>query len=141
MDTVITTVIKIVGIVILIAAIVYLLKPDVMKWLLEFFKKGKRIYFAGLIRLVLAVVFLLGARECDITWVIAAFGILFLISGLSIFMLGLEKLKAILDWYQKKSALFLRVIALIALAIGAAIIWACIAFLVPETGSRARLQR
>lgn len=123
MDTVITTVIKIVGIVILIAAIVYLLKPGVMKWLLEFFKKGHRIYFLGLIRLVLAVVFLLGARECDITWVIAAFGVLFLMSGLLIFMLGLEKLKAILDWYQKKSALFLRVIALIALAIGAAIIY------------------
>ena len=123
MDTVMTTVIKIVGIVILIAAIVYLLKPDIAKRLLEFFKKGHRIYFLGLIRLVLAVVFLLGARECDITWVIAAFGILFLMSGLSIFMLGLEKLKAILDWYQKKSALFLRVIALIALAIGTAIIY------------------
>ena len=116
-------IVKIVGVVILIAAIVYLLKPDIAKRLLEFFKKGKRIYFLGLIRLVLAVVFLLGARECDITWVIAAFGILFLISGLSIFMLGLEKLKAILDWYQKKSALFLRLIALIALAIGGVIIY------------------
>ena len=123
MDNVITTIIKIVGIVIIIAAIVYLLKPDVMKWLMEFFKKGKRIYFAGLIRLVLAVVFLLGARECDITWVIAAFGILFLISGLLVFMLGLERLKSIIGWYQKQSVLFLRVIALIALAIGGVIIY------------------
>ena len=123
MDTVITTVIKIVGIVILIAAIVYLLKPGVMKWLLEFFKKGKRIYFAGLIRFALAVVFLVAARECKHSWVIFAFGILFIISGLLIFILGLEKLKSIIDWYQKQSVLLLRVVAVIALAIGAVIIY------------------
>jgi uncharacterized protein YjeT (DUF2065 family) len=91
---------------------------------MEFFKQGKRLYFAGLIRFALAIIFLLGARECDITWVIAAFGILFIISGLLIFTLGLEKLRAILDWYQKQPLLLLRVLALIALAVGAVIIYA-----------------
>ena len=116
-------VVKIVGIVIVAVGVVYLLKPDVMKWLIEFFKQGKRIYFAGLIRLALAVIFLLGARECDITWVIVVFGILFLIGGVLIFILGPEKIRRILDWYQKQSALLLRVIAVIALAIGAVIIY------------------
>ena len=116
-------VIKIAGIVIVAVGIVYLLRPDVMKWLIEFFKQGKRIYFAGLIRLALAVIFLLGARECDITWVIVVFGILFLIGGLLIFILGPEKIGRILDWYQKQSVLFLRLIAVIALAIGAIIIY------------------
>ena len=116
-------VIKIVGIVFILVGIVYLLKPDVMKRLIEFFKKGKRIYLAGLIRLALAVIFLLGARECDITWVIVVFGVLFLISGLLIFMLGPEKLRTIFDWFQKQSLLVFRVIALIALALGAVIIY------------------
>ncbi len=116
-------VIKIIGIVIAAAGIVYLLKPDVMKWLMKFFKQGNRIYFAGLLRLVLAVIFLLAARECDITWVIVLFGILFLIGGLLIFVLGPQKIRWILDWYQKQSVLFLRLLALIALAIGAIIIY------------------
>ena len=116
-------VVKIAGIVIAAAGIVYLLKPDVMKFLMEFFKQGKRIYFAGLLRLVLAVIFFLGARECDITWVIVVFGILFLIGGLLIFILGPEKIRRILDWYQKQSVLFLRLLAVIALAIGAIIIY------------------
>ena len=60
-------VIKIMGIVLVFLAVLYLLKPDIMKSLMEFFKQGKRIYFAGLIRIVLAIVFLLAARECDIT--------------------------------------------------------------------------
>jgi len=116
-------VIKTLGILIALVGIIYFLRPDVMKWLMEFFKKGKRIYFAGLIRFALAVVFLVAARECKHSWVIFAFGILFIISGLLIFMLGLEKLKSIIDWYQKQSVLLLRVVAVIALAIGAVIIY------------------
>ena len=116
-------IIKIIGIVFIAIAIVLLLKPTVMNQLMEFFKKGKRIYFAGLVRLALAVIFLLGARECDITWVIVVFGILFLISGLLIFMLGPEKCKSMIDWFQKQSALFLRVMAIITLAIGAIIVY------------------
>ena len=116
-------VIKTLGIIIALVGIIYFLRPDVMKWLMEFFKQGKRIYFAGLIRFALAIVFLVAARECKHSWVIFAFGILFIISGLLIFMLGLEKLKSIIDWYQKQSVLLLRVIAVIALALGGVIIY------------------
>ncbi len=117
------TVIKIVGMVFVVMAVVCLLKPDVMKRIMDFFKKGKRIYFAGLVRLVLAVVFLLSARECRQFWVIFAFGILFLISGLLIFMIGAEKLRPMFGWFQNKSAAFLRVMAAIVLAVGAVIIY------------------
>jgi uncharacterized protein YjeT (DUF2065 family) len=116
-------VIKIIGIIFVAVGIVYLLKPDVMKWLMGFFKKGKRIYLAGLIRFVLAVIFLLAANQCKIPWVIIAFGILFMLSGLLVFTLGSERIKSILDWWQKQSPLLLRVIALIALAVGAVIIY------------------
>ena len=112
------------GIVFIAISIVLLLKPGIVKSLMEFFKKGKRIYLAGIARLVLAVIFLLAARDCDITWLIAAFGILFLISGISIFMLGPEKCKSIIDWFQKQSLLFIRIIAIIPLALGAVIIYA-----------------
>ena len=117
-------VIKIIGIAFILLAIVYLLKPDVMKWLMEFFKKGKRIYLVGLIRFVLAVIFLLAANQCKIPWLIIAFGILFMLSGLLVFTLGSERLKSILDWWQRQSFLLLRVMSIIALAFGAVIIYA-----------------
>ncbi len=116
-------VIQSLGIVFALAGIVYLLRPDVMKWLMEFFKQGKRMYFAGLIRFALAIVFLVGARECKQFWVIFAFGILFIIGGLLIFTIGLERFKSIIDWWQKQSLLLLRVMALITLAVGAVIIY------------------
>jgi len=116
--------VRVVGIVFVFASLVYLLKPDVMKRILEFFKKGKRLYIAGLIRFVLAIIFLLAARECDITWVIVVFGILFLIEGLLIFILGPEKLSGLLEWWQRQSFLFLRILAVVALAAGTIIIYA-----------------
>lgn len=116
-------IVKIVGILIVLIGIVFLLKPGVMKRLMEFIKKGKRVYFAGVIRFTLAIIFLLGASECSQKWIIAAFGILFLISGLLIFILGPEKIRKILEWYQKQPALIFRVIAVIVLACGAVIVY------------------
>ncbi|MFQ6036936.1 MAG: hypothetical protein ACE5NM_13940 [Sedimentisphaerales bacterium] len=116
-------VIKIIGIFFVVIAIVFLLKPAVTSHLMEFFKKGNRIYLAGVVRLTLAVLFLLGARECDITWVIVVFGILLLISGVSIFMLGPERIRRMIDWWQKQSVLLLRVMAIITLAMGGIIIY------------------
>jgi len=103
-------VVKIAGIVFVFIGILYLLKPGVLKSFVEFFKKGRRIYFVGLIRFVLAVIFLLAANQCKRVWVIIVFGILFMISGLLVFMLGTKRLKSILDWWQKQSLLLLSLI-------------------------------
>ena len=116
-------VIRIIGIVFVFTTIVYFLKPNIMKRLIEFFKQGRRMYFAALIRFVLAIVFLLAARQCSRFWIIFAFGVLFIISGLLIFILGPEKVKAYINWWQKQPVVLLRVMALVGLAIGAIIIY------------------
>jgi len=118
------SVIKIIGAIIAFIAIVSLLKPTVMKHIMVFFSKGKRLYIAGLIRFALAVAFLLGARECDLPWVIGIIGVVFIISGLLIFTLGLKRIKSILNWYQTQPILILRVIAVIVLIFAAIIIYA-----------------
>ena len=119
----IVLVIKSLGILFVLMGIAYLLRPDIIKKLMGFFKKGIRIYFAGLLRFALAVVFLVAARECRYPWIIFASGLIFLIGGLLIFMLGPEKIRRILDWYEQQPALIFRVIALIVLAFGAIIIF------------------
>ena len=118
----IVIVIKSLGVLFTLMGIAYLLRPDIIKRLMGFFKKGKRIYFAGLIRFALAIVFFVAARECRYFWIIFASGIIFLAGGLLIFLLGPEKIKRILDWYQDQPALIFRIIALIVLAFGIIII-------------------
>jgi hypothetical protein len=115
-------IIKIIGIVFVAIAVVYILKPGVMNRLFEFFKKGNRLYIAAPLRLALAVVFLVGAGKCKQPWVIIVLGILLLISGILVLVLGPKKLRPMIEWWLKQSAVFARVIALIVLAVGIVII-------------------
>jgi uncharacterized protein YjeT (DUF2065 family) len=117
-----TAIIQSLGIVFVFVGMLYLIRPDVSKRIVEFFKKGSRVYLVGLIRFAMAVVFLLGARDCKVKWVIAGFGILFLISGLVVFTLGPKRLMPMLDWYQRQSSIVIRVIAVIILAVAVVII-------------------
>jgi uncharacterized protein YjeT (DUF2065 family) len=116
-------VIKGIGIAFVLIGFVFIVRPDIMKWLMNFVKRGKRVYFAALLRFVLAVIFLLGASQCTHKWVIAAFGILFLLAGLLIFVLGPEKIRRILDWYDNQSLIIFRIIAVIPMVLGAIVIF------------------
>jgi hypothetical protein len=118
----IVIVIKSLGMLFALMGVAYLLRPEIIKKLMGFFKKGKRIYFAGILRLALAVVFLIAARECRYPWIIFASGVIFLAGGLLIFLLGPEKIRRILNWYQEQSTLIFRVIAVIVLVFGVIII-------------------
>lgn len=119
----IVIIIKLLGVVFVLMGIAYLLKPDIMKGLMAFFKKGNRMYLPGLVRFVLAIIFFVGARECQYFWIIFAFGVLFLLSGLLIFLLGPAKIRGILDWYQKQPVFVFRVIAVIVMAVGVVIVF------------------
>ena len=119
----IVIIIKLLGIVFAFVGIAFLLKPGIMKRLMGFFKKGNRICFPGLVRFVLAVVFFVGARECRYFWSIFILGVLFLLSGLLIFLLGPAKIRGILEWYQKQPIFVFRVIAVVVAAVGVVIVF------------------
>lgn len=116
--------IKSLGVLFILMGVVYFLRPGIIKSLTAFFKKGKRVYLAGLLRFALAVVFLVGARGCRSFWIIFACGMIFLLGGLVVFALGPEKIRRILDWYAKQSDVVFRAIAVIVLIFGVVIVFA-----------------
>jgi uncharacterized protein YjeT (DUF2065 family) len=116
-------IIKSIGIIFVLIGIFFFLKPDVLKQITAFFAKDIRIYLAGIVRLILAVIFLIGARECKNFWVIFTLGILFLVSGLLIFVLGPKRLSPMVTWFQKQTALLLRIITILIMIIGIIIIY------------------
>ena len=120
MDIVIT----IIGIAIVVMGIVYLIKPAIMKWLIDFFKKGPRIYIAGFLRFVLGVVFLLAATKCREQTIIGVLGVLFLLGGFLIFILGSQRIRPILEWWLTKPVWVMRILALLTVAFGVLIIYA-----------------
>jgi len=117
-------VIKIIGALFILIAIGYLVKPEVIKTLIEFFKKGNRLYISAAVRLVLAVVFLLAASQCHIPALIIVFGILFLLGALLILILGPAKLRPMLTWWQSRPLWTIRLLAAVTLIVGALVIYA-----------------
>jgi drug/metabolite transporter superfamily protein YnfA len=118
------TLIKILGVAMMLVAVMYLSKPDFMKSVMQFFRQGWRMYFAAAIRLVLAVIFLLAAGQCRHPRIVAAFGIIFLISAVIIFIISAEKTRAVLDGLIRQPPFVLRIIALVPLAVGALLLYA-----------------
>jgi len=117
-------VIKAIGLIMAVMGVAIIAIPKNLVKVIPFFKKSKRIYIVGVVRIVLAVIFLLSASQCRWPWVIAVFGILTLVSGVLIFALKLKVIRAILDWFHEKSDMVLRIIGSVIVIIGLLIVFA-----------------
>jgi len=118
------SVVSIIGLAVLLEGVLFLIKPGALKVILRFFAKGRNLYIAGAIRIVLGIVFLYYAQSCRISWLILVLGIVLCVSGLAFFGIKIEKLKAILNWWEQRSTITLRIIAIATVAIGAVLIYA-----------------
>lgn len=116
--------VKLIGIIIAGMGVSFLLKPKMMVRFIAFWEKGRRLYIAGILRIVFAIILLFSASQCKSVGIVLTLGILFLIGGIIIFTLGLKKLKSILKWWAGKSPLVFRLLGLIALGIGILLLYA-----------------
>lgn len=112
-----------IGIIVTLIAVVYMLKPVIAKRFIGLLQKGNRIYLDGAINLALAAVLLLGAQDCKNSWIIFICGLVFLAEGLSIFGLGPEKTRPLLDWSLQQSEELFQFLGLLIGILGAAIIF------------------
>ena len=115
--------IRVVGILIVGMGVAFLLKPKLYKQYVAFWQPGKRLYLGAILAILIGVILLLAATQCRLVGVILAVGIISLAKGIILFTLGREKIAAVLKWYQRRSLLVLRLIALIAIAFGALLIY------------------
>lgn len=115
--------IRLIGICVIALGIIFLLNPNMMKEYMAFWTKGKRIYIGASLSIMIGILLLLSASQCRFFWVIAIAGILALIKGIALFVLGPEKLKTKINWWTKRSAIVLRILAFIVLVIGVLLIY------------------
>lgn len=115
--------VRIIGILITCMGLMVVLNPGAMKKMLAFWKQGKRIYLGGLLRVLFGVIFLWSASLARLPVVMGTLGIFLIVAGLFIFILRTEKIKSMLDWWDKKPPSALRIIGILVFAIGALIIY------------------
>ena len=114
-----------VAILIMLAGIWLIIRPQICVKIMGFLVRGRMVYLVGLLRLAIGVLLLVSATDCEHVWVVITIGVLFLISGTLVFVIQLDKLKAKLTWFSQRSMTTIRLMALLPLAIGAVMVWAC----------------
>ena len=116
--------VKFLGIFILVTSVSFMLKPDMIKRWMELWTKGKRIYIGAAINLIIGVLLLRGASQCTLPAIVTVVGILSLIKGVALLVRGPESLKFWSKLLKDKSASVLRLFLLLGLAIGVLLIYA-----------------
>ena len=115
--------IKLIGLLITVMGAIVLFNPKLMRKMMGFWKQGKRIYLAGIIRVCVGALFLYCAPMAMRPNIIFVLGLLAILGGLFIIIRGPGKMKAILERLSQKPDNFLRLMSLIILAFGALIIF------------------
>jgi len=96
-------IVKIVSILVIFYGCLAVLRPDTLKKVLEYMKKGNRIYYASGIKLGIGVLMMIAAKYCNITWIILFFGALSVFGGAMGFVVKKSFVLKIIEWYEKKS--------------------------------------
>ena len=110
--------VKLLGVVIVAFAVIYLVSPVLMKKYMVFWVKGKRVYAGAGLSILFGIILLSAARQCRLSWFVALMGILALIKGIYLFVSGLKGLTSMVNWWIAKPPAVLRMVGLLELALG-----------------------
>lgn len=119
-------IILVIGILVFFEGIAIMVWPDIYRKVVEFFVKGKLLYAASATKIAFGAIFLMAVTSCreNWRWVVMLLGLLMCIGGTSAFFIKLEKLKALMGWFIKRSDFAYRVIGLLAVGLGGLIAYA-----------------
>ncbi|MDD5458800.1 MAG: hypothetical protein PHF37_05365 [Phycisphaerae bacterium] len=116
--------VKAIGVVITAMGVVYLIYPQVIRAIINFFSVGYRIYLAAVVRLVFGVILLLAASKAAHPKLVTVLGILFLLGAILIVALGPKRISPMLTWYKGWSLFAMRVVAILITLFGLLVIYA-----------------
>ncbi|MFH1772557.1 MAG: hypothetical protein ABH872_07040 [Candidatus Omnitrophota bacterium] len=112
-----------IGIVMMIAGIAFLFKPEAMRKMIDFWAKGKRLYLGGIINLIIGILLLSASSVCAIAWFVRLIGIISLLKAIVIFVLGPKKLFPLAERLLEGSSSSLRFFSVLAVLLGILLIF------------------
>ena len=108
-------IVKVFSIAIIIYGCLLMLRPGILKKILEYMKEGNRAYIASGIKAVVGILFMFAASACSIPWIIFLLGALAALGGIAAFVIKKKVMVQMLEWAEKKPV---RVIGAAALVMG-----------------------
>jgi uncharacterized protein YjeT (DUF2065 family) len=115
--------VKLFGIVIVVMGIIFLANPKTLKQYLLFWKNEKNLKKGGILSIAVGIIFLIAASDCRLAGLVTVLGIWSIIKGVLLLTFKQKKLLAYIDWWLEKSISKVRIMGIVALAIGALILY------------------
>jgi len=116
--------ILIIGVLLVLWGVWVVFRPQTVRKMIHLLAKGLLVYVPAVVRVALGVVFLLAARDCRVKWLIMALGIIMFAAGIIMFMMKPARLRSLFEWWANRSVIVLRVMGIMAAAVGGLIAWA-----------------
>ncbi len=113
---------KVAGALVVVLGTLIIVNTAFLKSYVSFLAVDKRYYGIGICRMAMGIVLVLAARQAVQGAVAAVLGSLMLISGILVFAIGEEKIKALLNWYSDLSDLSIRILGLVVVVFGLLIV-------------------
>ena len=82
-----------------------IVRPQYFNSILEFFKVTYRIYIIATLQMIIGLLFIYASPIVRYENVILWIGVLIMVSGISIYLMGSDKTRRIIAWYQKQTLL------------------------------------
>jgi hypothetical protein len=111
------------GLVITLCGISALFKPDWMKKFIVFISKGKLVYLAAGLKILMGIVFLIFATQCKWTGFIIAVGILSVVGATVFCLIPYIKITVYLTWWKNRPMWLYRLWGLTAVVFGIALMY------------------
>ena len=114
---------RLIALLMLAAGVIFLANPKAMKSYVDFWLQGSRMRKGGVVNLIIGIVLLIAAPQCNVPIVITLMGIVSLIKGVALFTFGLEKAKAMAVKWRDKPQGRVRLFALLPIGLGLLLLW------------------
>lgn len=118
-----TYLITAIGILFLVVGVVYTVRPSMIRAFIDFAKIGSRIYFMAPIRIAIGILLLIATPKATNVWIPGIIGAIAVISGVSVYFLGLARISAIMDWWKALPDNKLRILTILMAVLGVLIIY------------------
>jgi len=112
------------GLIILGIGLTILVWPACMRWAIRAVVTRRMLPVLSIIRIGFGIVFVLAAPSMRLPVFVWAFGLLLILAGVSLPILGIERLRMWSDEWLKKPDGVIRVWSVLAALLGALLIWA-----------------
>lgn len=111
------------GLLVICVGAFVLVQPLGLKGFSDVFLTSSGLWFAAGLRLVVGVLLWISAAASRTPRVLRVFGALFVLGGILLPVVGLERMQAVAEWGAGQDASVLRGVGLMATAMGAFFVW------------------